>query len=446
METPPRAQTIPDAFNAVNPDVALPADDTRYVDFTEWRGHQPVAFRMARRIEMADREANYLKLLFTGHRGSGKSTELLRLQERLEEQGFFVVYFDSAAVLDPNNVDYTDVLLATMYHVVAAVDASDLGLTIDSRAVDKLYQRLGTLTVEKEIERETSTELTAGAEVKTGIPGLVSLLAGLTTRLRGGVRDKQALRVEIDQDIVAFQEDLNDVIRDLRLQLKDRGKRGPVIIVDSLDRITLRADAEATRDSHTALFIDHAEQLKSPDCHIVYTLPVALLWNQNVNSSYSDTPSLLPMVKVQDRDNRDCAGALDLLETAVGERMDLGLFEDTTDLRDLCRLSGGHIRDLMRLLRDACVYAEGDRISAEATRQARRSFVNAFGRLVPEAALDTLVEIHRTKTLPNRPENAALLHQLLVLEYHNDEEWHDVHPAVLQTRAFRQAWEARSDA
>jgi tetratricopeptide (TPR) repeat protein len=51
--------------------------------------------------------------LYTGHRGSGKSTELRRLRKSLEEHGFFVVYFEADEEdIDPQNVEYIDIFLA----------------------------------------------------------------------------------------------------------------------------------------------------------------------------------------------------------------------------------------------------------------------------------------------------------------------------------------------
>ncbi|MGF1494600.1 MAG: hypothetical protein ACFBSC_19560 [Microcoleaceae cyanobacterium] len=49
--------------------------------------------------------------LSTGHIGCGKSTELLRLADDLEKDGFFVVYFESTEYLEAADVDIVDVML-----------------------------------------------------------------------------------------------------------------------------------------------------------------------------------------------------------------------------------------------------------------------------------------------------------------------------------------------
>jgi predicted AAA+ superfamily ATPase len=64
---------------------------------------------MFKTISYSDQNTHHL---FTGHRGCGKSTELLRLKARLEEAGFHVVYFAVDEYLDPNDLIYTDLLLS----------------------------------------------------------------------------------------------------------------------------------------------------------------------------------------------------------------------------------------------------------------------------------------------------------------------------------------------
>jgi tetratricopeptide (TPR) repeat protein len=65
--------------------------------------------------------------LYAGHRGAGKSTELLRLQQYLDEQGCFVVYFPADEQdIDPEDAQYTDILLACTGHLLEKLkDSTD---------------------------------------------------------------------------------------------------------------------------------------------------------------------------------------------------------------------------------------------------------------------------------------------------------------------------------
>jgi hypothetical protein len=73
--------------------------------------------------------------------------------------------------------------------------------------------------------------------------------------------------------------------------------------------------------------------------------------------------------------------------------------------------------------------------------KAIRALVREYDRLVKDADLPRLVKVHCEKRLPSDPEYSLLPYHLIVLEYQNGERWADVHPAVRETRKFRQAWE-----
>ncbi|MGK7921115.1 MAG: ATP-binding protein, partial [Trichodesmium sp.] len=77
-------------FNAFKPFEPLQPGSRVYVDCREVRGDGDVIEDLATNIELSD---NNTCQLYAGHRGAGKSTELLRLKEYLEIHKYFVVYF-----------------------------------------------------------------------------------------------------------------------------------------------------------------------------------------------------------------------------------------------------------------------------------------------------------------------------------------------------------------
>ena len=436
------ATNLAQAYNAVNPDLALHPGDSRYVDFSEWRGDEHIRM-VARRITRADQAqpVQHLKQLVTGHRGCGKTTELLRLKAHLEEEGYFVVYFNSALELDMNDVDYTDILLTTMYQLARQVNTSDLGLKLREKQVESLRGRLGQIIKEEEslLEVESSIE----AEIGTGfaVPFL-KVLAVIKSKIKNNATQKETIRTEIKQRIPQFLEDLNDLINNLQTQLSDLGKQGLVIIIDSLDRIIPHAlDEERRRTRHTEIFIEHAEHLKAPRCHIVYTVPISIHFNENLSTVYTDKTVTIPMIKVRHEDASECEGGLEAIYQSVEKRINIeAVFENPTDVNKLALASGGHIRDLMHLVRYACDYSD-EQITTDAVDRAIRALTREYDRLVKDRDLPRLVKVHRERRLPTDPEYALLPYHLIVLEYQNAERWADVHPAVQETRKFKKALE-----
>ncbi|MDZ7267006.1 MAG: ATP-binding protein [candidate division KSB1 bacterium] len=438
------ATNITETYNAVNPEQPLLPGDPRYVDCAPVRGDEHIVNMIAQRIIRAEaaKPVQHLKQLLAGHRGCGKSTELLLLKDRLEREGFFVVYFDAALEIDMNDVDYADILLAMMRQLDLQVRESPLGLQLDAGRLDDLAMRLAKVTLEKEDRNLVENTLETEFRVEPQIPFFAKMMAAVRGFLTSGSTYKKQLRVEIQQRTAQFLEDLNDLIDKLQQQLRERGKEGLVIIIDSLDRIIPHPlDDKGWRTTHSAIYLEHADHLKAPHCHAIYTVPISIYFNENLSKAYPDLPLMLPMIKIREENGTICAAGLEAMRRVVVQRVQIkSVFKNKKSVDKLCLASGGHVRDLMILLRYACDYS-AEQITPLAVDKAIRALVREYDRLVKDADLPRLVRIHREKRLPSDAEYALLPYHLIVLEYQNGERWADVHPAVQETRKFQEAWE-----
>ncbi len=251
------ARNLAQTYNAVNPDLALQPGDSRYVDFAPWRGGENIADIITRRIVRANaaEPRQHLKPLVAGHRGCGKSTELLLLRDRLETEGYFVVYFDAALELDMNDVDYTDILLVTMHKLVEQARESPFQLKLDERRLDDLAMRLARMTIEATERQDAEIKLETEFRVKPEIPFFVKMMTAIQGVIKSGSTYKKQFLREVKQRPTQFLEDLNDLIDHLQIQLRDHGMKGLVIIIDSLDRILLKELNEVgRRTTHSAIY------------------------------------------------------------------------------------------------------------------------------------------------------------------------------------------------
>jgi len=438
------ATNITETYNAVNPEQPLAPGDPRYVDCAKWRGDEHIVNMIAQRIIRAEaaKPVQHLKQLLAGHRGCGKSTELLLLKDRLEKEGFFVVYFDALLEIDMNDADYADILLAMMRQLDVQVRQSGLSLKLDEARLDDLAMRLAKVTLEKEDRSTVENTLETEFRVEPQIPFFAKVMAAVRGFITSGSTYKKQLRVEIQQRTAQFLEDVNDLIDKLQQQLRERGRKGLVIIIDSLDRIIPQPlDETGRRTTHSAIYLEHADHLKAPHCHAIYTVPISIYFNENLSKVYPDLPLMLPMIKIREENGRICNGGLGALHRVIAQRVQINsVFENEKSIDKLCLASGGHVRDLMHLIRYACDYSL-EKITPLAVDKAIRALVREYDRLVKDADLPRLVRIHREKRLPSDAEYALLPYHLIVLEYQNGERWADVHPAVQETRKFREAWE-----
>ena len=111
-------------FQATDPGKTLvvenPEDKKLYIDFSSVRGGKIIE-ELKDNITFFSPD-NPTCVLFTGHIGCGKSTELLRLKVELEQEGFHVVYFESSEDLEMADVDIGDVMLAIARRVSQSLD------------------------------------------------------------------------------------------------------------------------------------------------------------------------------------------------------------------------------------------------------------------------------------------------------------------------------------
>src|SRR5207302_63328 len=99
-------------YNACDP--YEPATSQYYYDCGEARGDSGLTDRFLREMKLAN---DHLCLLFTGHIGCGKSSELVHLRDKLKargpyQTGYFPVLLDVSGYLDDFDTSLTDILLA----------------------------------------------------------------------------------------------------------------------------------------------------------------------------------------------------------------------------------------------------------------------------------------------------------------------------------------------
>lgn len=436
------ARTIRDVFNASNPILPLPSGDPRYVDCTAVRGNEDVVTQLYRCITWSD---TLTTQLFTGHRGCGKSTELLRLRQRLIDAGYGVIYFEADEIIDIEDTAYTDVLVAIARQVFEGL--SSLGVTLSDDLLEGIFAWFAEVVYEHTSTK--SAQAAIEAEIGAQVPGLaqlvIHLLGKITGQLRTGVESKRNIRRRLDPQIAQLIDRINLLLRSGDVALRGQGKQGLVVIADNLDRIMYRTFDDGQRNSHDALFIEHGEQLRACQVHMVYTVPISMFYSPRagVLSNLFPDYQILPMIKTHTQTNVPWPEGLHMLREVLGRRIDLAAIFEPQALNLLCEASGGHPRILMTLVRNACGYAANrfpQPIDVNAAERAISRLVSEYSRSIPEDHLPLLASVYRRKQVINDDRHRLMLHNLSVLEYMNGAPpWHDVQPIVTRLDKFQDA-------
>lgn len=419
--------SVDDAYHACQPEIPLETGDPRYVDLTPIRGGFDIATVVTRCIRRTRRPLFHRQLV-TGHRGSGKSTELKHLQASLRAEQYFAVYLDVESVLDLGDITYLDVLLATVRGIYE--DLRTENVQIPERLLKNLDEWFAEIVLTEEQRADVQTTLKTEFGVEARVPLVARMLAAITGQIQSGSSRRAEIRKTLRRELRVLIQRLNDLIHDAHVRLTKKGWRDLVVIVDGLEKMHYEVLPD-NKSTHSALFVDHAEQLKALGCHVVYTVPISLASNVNLGDAFPDPTLVIPMVKIMEPDGKNPYGpGLNALAQVVAKRVDMScVFDDAALCHRLVEHSGGSVRDLMRLVRMAC-YGATDRIALSHIEQSLHSLVLEYDRLVKDEHLGRLAQIALHRQAPWDETTAWLLHHRLVLEYQNERRWFDLHPAV----------------
>ncbi|HEY6331852.1 MAG TPA: hypothetical protein VI756_21170 [Blastocatellia bacterium] len=435
------AETTREAYAKLIPGEPLGLGDPRYVRLDRVRGDINIAESLRIKIQAQEEldypngerapgpDPTFARLLLTGHPGCGKTTELLRLKELLEvEDGFTVVYYDAEDQFDLAGADVSwwNVILETIWQLddLAAAAGVKIPDGPKNEAAEWIARVVTRKQTKKEIEGSVETEL--GADVR--LPFFAGVKALIRSAVKLGSTLTKEVETEADRHPKILVEALTEIVRSVNEQLHSKGGSGLVIIVDGLEKMPLRGrDGGIT--SHSAMFIFNGDKLASPPCHLLYTLPLALLGNSPVAQIFPDETMVMPVVHVIDRagdpDDQGITGMTDLLL----KRVDPGLVEEGVS-RTLALASGGHVRDFVRLAR-AAASRFGETITTEHAGRAVQDMIGYYDFLYAARYHDALVSVHRDRQLPRGEFDNELIEKLLVLPYKNTQNWYALHPCVL---------------
>ena len=444
--TPPRAATLGEIDRFARPAPLTPSTWDYYINTDLARDNTGVS-KMIKKLRNAHTDGRRVHFIFAGHSGCGKSTEMVRVRLQVEDL-YDIQACDVTSRLSLAQVDYRQIIFLLANELVE--HARSVGAELERETVEGLLNWFDEVTIKEVNERSYQLEAEAGGRVmvKTdaGIPLVLKMVGELFARFSGKIKSgggtKETATRHIEQRLDSLMKFMTLVADAIEAKIKPRRL---LLVVENLDKID---DAALAKE----IFFHHHELLVGLPFSVVFTFPI-VLWYESENgvARYQDH-HLLPMISIrtappshdftiEQREQHAKIGR-QTLRDLVHRRIEPALI--AADALDLAiDKSGGVIRDLLFMLREAALDAEdqGEQIELAHVQRAARTLRNDYrSKLGPRAdsTAVTAVDIDDAlgdpadwprRAIAQTPAFRQLLQGLCILEYNGD-VWYDLHPAV----------------
>lgn len=419
-----RDQELGKFFNALK-DRPLEPEDPAYVPYVHDEDSDDPIANLARQILWNEGGGTYL---FTGQRGTGKSTELRRLRRDLRARDCEVFLLDMGAYL----------------HETEPVEIGDFLISLMGALSDAVAERFEQNVLPSQESYWERISKFLGAEVAVSSFDL----KGIKFSLKEDRTFKLAIQEAARGNVAALVADARSFAFGVMQEVgRLTGGKRIVVIADSVERLR-GVNAEGAKkvfESAIALFSGNPDHLKFPGLHVVYSVPPYLsALTANLSALYNS--QLVSLASAHVYESPSSGGArkpsrvgLDAMQKMVEQRY--AAWHEVLTAAQIQRLalsSGGDIRDFFRLLGAVLVKAANPAASLPAADSAVVNAENAMRREmlpIPDNHKDWLKRIaasHESELadLSNLATFAGFLDSRVVLNYRNGKDWYDVHPLL----------------
>lgn len=286
------------------------------------------------------------KIIFSGHRGNGKSVELKRFSEEISgKDGFFSIFVDLETETNIEQFSSEDLLITLISILIRVLEENDI--PFEKKDFTEIAEGWTSETaVEQEIKNNFNIEAGAETEVGWSFWSFFKVKGNLKSSFSRDNATTKTIRRIIKNNPQPLVDQFNSVLVDIKQRIDAKGKGKDIIFfIDGLEK--------ANREVYEKLFVNDVQLLTSLSVHIVSTVPIDTYYQlieQGNRIYFKDF--YLPMLRISDDSKK-------LFKTLIYNRVDEQLI-DNKALDYLIDYSGGCPRILLKMINRA--FQEQDKL------------------------------------------------------------------------------------
>jgi hypothetical protein len=428
MEPNKKAVDFYDIQDAVAFNIPVDEKNPFYVDLTPYRSDftEKKIFKQLN-INPNNNKCNPLrsskKIFLSGYRGTGKTSELLTLTQRIDNTNCYLTIFVdiSEEELDTSNIETVDILILMLKKMIDLLE--ERGADVSSESITDFYD-----WYKSKIVNEVNNSVKGSAQIEVGVKGDISLLGliGLVgntqAKLQGSKESKTVIRREINNNFSMFSSKVNEFILSLKAQLREKGYYQDILfILDGFEKI-------GSLEDRKKILVDDANKLNMIDAHMIVTLPIELFTEKNRLSHFS-TNENFPLIDL----TKD--GATECFKTFILKRVDEKLFEKGS-VEKIIEFGAGHPRQTLQIINRAYVESDDEFISIESVEKAITILASEMSK-VNDEEIEVLKKIEKRDIVPESDVYTKLKAKNIIFEYNNSFDSTVINPIVLADRDFQ---------
>jgi len=369
------------------------------------------------------------KIFLSGYRGTGKTSELLKLKNAIHDtECFFTIFVDiSDEELDTNNIQTVDILILMLEKLLFALKKQ--GAKVDDDDTLESFYKWYEERIE-EVKDTDSTNLSLDAEVSSSV-GLLSffnLSTKVKSQLKGTSETKVIIRRVFNQYFSDFVTKFNEFILHIKSKLNENNKYEDILfIIDGFEKIGTLADRKK-------ILLDDANKFTLIQSHMIITLPVELL-NQTDRLPVGATTLHLPLIDL------DIENAKDSMKSFILKRVDETLFDsDSEVIEKIIEYGAGHPRQTLQIISRAYSNADKHYIDIKSVEDA----IKEMGREIAVLNEEEMRVVSKVKNESYPPASDAYLvlkAKNILLDY-SDEKTDVINPILEKSALFQKRLES----
>ncbi|WP_152017877.1 hypothetical protein [Aliarcobacter butzleri] len=368
-----------------------------------------------------------LKLFLSGHRGTGKTTELLKLKNEIDDTTcFFTVFCDlSDEELDVNNIDFIDIIILILEKLTKTL--KDKKIDIPKANIEPFYDWYEQRITEINNQTDESASIEVGGKIGIDLFSLFSLVSRTKGKLSGSNSTKETIRKVFKNKFSDFSLKFNEFIFDIKKYLQENHiSKDLLFIVDGFEKI-------GSLEDRKKILIDNSNKFVEIKANMIITLPIELFSEVSRLKEFASHISF-PLITLDENSK-------ERFKEFIYKRIDKKLFDSEDTVEQIITYGAGSPRETLKIISSAYIQAEGEIIDLKSIQDTQKSISEELMKYLDEKEILLLKQVYNKDNIPFSDELAKLLIKKVLLDYDDGIE-RKINPILLDNEDFIKLIEA----